>query len=52
MDEKRLELTKKELNRLWEWEHYITYDKYTQLDRGLQVKLAKKLKGWVKKDEK
>ena len=40
---KRLELTKKELNRLWEWEQFIPHNKYKTLDRRLLIKIRNKL---------
>ncbi len=40
---KMLELNKKELKRLWEWEGFIPYNKYKTLDRKLLIRIRNKL---------
>ena len=40
---KNLELTKKELDRLWKWEQFIPHNKYKMLDRKLLIKIRNKL---------
>jgi len=38
-----VELTKEELQRIWEYDKYIPHDKYTQLDRDICLKLRELL---------